>query len=336
MRSFWKTCCVLSEWMLALIVFCSLAQATTLNVVTSLSQSDPMYQGLLHFKQSVEATTGQAVQVRIFVGSQLGNDNDVLEQAMAGAPVAVLVDAGRLSFYQHEIGILSAPYLIDDVGQLDLLVKSPMFSRWADELSANAGIKILGFNWWQGERHILTNQPVHTPEDLKGIRLRTIGAPVWISTIGAMGATPTPLSWAEVYSGLQQRVIDGAEAQHAGTYGARLYEVIRFINKTRHIHLISGLVASQSWFDRLSSEHQMIVQQSALDAGAFATALVKAQQLDIENELVTSGIQLIEPDIDAFKRATETVYEELGYQGLHQKIQRYLAEHAHRLPVEVK
>ncbi|MFS1704622.1 C4-dicarboxylate TRAP transporter substrate-binding protein [Alteromonas sp. AMM-1] len=314
--------------LLAMQLSSSLVFANTLNVVTSLSQSDPMYQGLVYFKQSVERQTNNDISVRIFVGSQLGNDNDVLEQAMAGAPVAVLVDAGRLSFYQREIGILSAPYLIDKAEQLHLLVQSPMFEQWAGDLANSAGIKILGFNWWQGERHLLTNQPITTPADLDGIRLRTIGAPVWISTIRAMGATPTPLSWAEVYSGLQQRVIDGAEAQHAGTYGARLYEVIRYISKTRHIHLISGLVASQSWFSQLTPSQQAAVQQSAIDAGNYATSLVQARQRDIEQELEANGVQNITPNIDAFRRATKSVYDELGYDALYLDIQQYLAEQA--------
>lgn len=309
------------------------AQATTLNVVTALSQNDPMYQGLLRFKQAVEQGSDNQIKIRLFVGSQLGNDNDILEQAMAGAPVAVLVDAGRLSFYQPEIGVLSAPYLIDNVEQLNLLVQSPMFAQWANALATQSGIKVLGFNWWQGERHVLTNKSVFTPDDLDGVRLRTIGAPVWISTIRAMGATPTPLSWAEVYSGLQQRVIDGAEAQHAGTYGARLYEVIGYVNKTRHIHLISGLVASNHWFSRLSKAHQALVQKSAFDAGEFATSLVQARQSEIEQALAAAGVEIVEPDIDAFKHATQQVYTELGYENVYQRIQQYLAE---QMGVDIK
>ncbi|MCU4677703.1 C4-dicarboxylate TRAP transporter substrate-binding protein [Catenovulum sp. 2E275] len=309
-------------------LICSQAYANSqLNVVTSLSQSDPMYLGLVKFKQLVENKSGGELKIRIFIGSQLGNDNDILEQAMAGAHVAVLVDGGRLSFYQDEMGILGAPYLLDNINQLETLVNSPMFAAWSAALAKQSGIKILAFNWWQGERHILANKIVKKPADLSGIRLRTIGAPVWIETIKAMGATPTPLSWAEVYSGLQQKVIDGAEAQHAGTYGARLYEVISYINKTGHINLISGLVASNQWFEKLTIAQQNIVINAAQQAGLFATSLVKQKEAEIEQTLTEQGVEIIELDKTPFKVATSVVYKNLGYQDLHQQIQTYLDQH---------
>ncbi len=302
--------------------------AEQLNVVTSLSQSDPMYHGLIKFKQLVEQASNQSITIQIFIGSQLGNDNDILEQAMAGAPIAVLVDAGRLAFYQHEIGVVGAPYLLNNLAELSLLINSPIFANWSKQLAKDSGLKILAFNWWQGQRHVLANKIVRQPEDLAGIRLRTIGAPVWIETIQAMGATPTPLAWAEVYSGLQQQVIDGAEAQHAGTYGARLYEVISYINKTAHINLISGLVASNHWFEKLSLQQQQIILDSALVAGKFASDLVVEKESEIEAQLIAEGIKIITPDISEFRRATQVVYRNLGYQKLQQQIRTYLNQQA--------
>ncbi|WP_296052282.1 TRAP transporter substrate-binding protein DctP, partial [uncultured Alteromonas sp.] len=160
-------------------------KVASLNVVTSLSSSDPMYQGLLRFKQLVETQSDGSLTVNLFIGSQLGNDDDILEQAMAGAGIAVLVDGGRLSVYAHEMGILGAPYLVNNLTELQQLVGSDLFQQWNSNLQQNAGLRVLAFNWWQGARHLLTQQPVAQPEDLNGVRLRTISAPVWISTIEA-------------------------------------------------------------------------------------------------------------------------------------------------------
>ncbi|MDO6718656.1 C4-dicarboxylate TRAP transporter substrate-binding protein [Psychrosphaera sp. 1_MG-2023] len=297
-----------------------------LNVITSLSSSDPMYQGLLKFKQGVETATNKDIIVRIFVGSQLGSDNDILEQARAGANVAVLVDGGRLAIYQNEMGILGAPYLASGLAEVKKIVTSTVFNAWAAQLSQNAGLKVLSFNWWQGERHLLTHKEINHPDDLIGVRIRTIGAPVWLETIRALGATPTPLGWTEVYSALQQKVIDGAEAQHPGTWGSRLYEVITYITKTAHINLISGLVGSATWFDKLSIAHQLIVTEQAFLAGEFASQLNFDLLAEYETKMRDYGVVIHEVDTRAFIEATNKTYDVLGYTELRAKLKLSLKQ----------
>lgn len=295
-----------------------------LNVITALSQEDPMYQGLLRFKQEVEKRTNKEVNVRIFYGSQLGSDTDILEQARAGANVAVLVDAGRLSVYTNPLGILGAPFLVNGLGQARQLVTSPLFAQWEADLKHSAQLQILSFNWWQGQRHLLTQKPISVPADLNGVRLRTIGAPVFIETIRAMGATPTPMSWTEVYPALQQRVIDGAEAQHQATYNARLYEVIPHITKTAHINLMTGLVASAKWFQDLPKPYQEIVRQAALSAGDYASQLTQDSQKEYEEKMQAAGTQIHEIDVTDFKTATRSVYSLLGYEELKKQVDNIL------------
>lgn len=296
-----------------------------INVITALSPDDPMYQGLQHFKNNVEATTDNKVTVRIFYGSQLGSDEDIIEQARAGANVAVLIDGGRLSVYTKALGILGAPYLVSGRKEARALVTSDLFQRWATELKRDAQLQVLSFNWWQGERHLLTHIPIDSPTDLRGVRIRTIGAPVFIETIKAMGATPTPLSWAEVYPALQQKVVDGAEAQHQATFGARLYEVIPHITKTRHINLMTGLVASAEWFEQLPEHYQAEVVKAALAAGDYATELTAESERHYEDKMREAGVVIKKLDISAFVAATEQVYEILDYTELRQDVNRTLA-----------
>src|SRR5690606_8632279 len=141
--------------------------------------------------------------------------------------VAVISDAGRLANMIPEIGILAAPYVADDYEEANKIVDSDLFKSWGDELAEKHNLQIISFNWYQGERHLLTNKLIETPEDLKGVQLRTPGTPVMLETIKAMGASPVGMPWAEVYPGIQQGVIDGAEAQHPATYGANLHEVVK-------------------------------------------------------------------------------------------------------------
>jgi tripartite ATP-independent transporter DctP family solute receptor len=302
----------------------ALAADYTLSVNTALAQQDPLYKGLEEFKQGVEKRSAGKLAVRLFPGSQLGKDEDVLEQARAGAPVAVVVDGGRLAVFVKEFGILGGPYLAQGFEGIRKVVTSPLFDQWAEKLRTASGHQVLSFNWWQGERHVLTNKPVATPADLNGVRLRTPGAPVWMETIRAMGATPTPMGWSEVYTGLQQKVIDGVEAQDPASFGSRLYEVTSHLTKTGHINLITGIVTSAAWFDKLPAEYRQILREESLKAGDSASRATEASLADYEKQMREKGMTIAEIDTKPFRDATQPVYEKLGYTELHKEVEKLL------------
>lgn len=301
------------------------AQNWVLSVNTALTTDDPMYKGLEKLKEAVESKSNGEVGIRLFSGSQLGKDEDVLEQARAGANVAVLVDGGRLAEFAPELGILGAPYLVDDFDQMRKVVTSDLFESWVEKLRKASGHQILAFNWYQGHRHLLTNKAVKAPADLAGIRMRTPGAPVWMETIRAMGATPTPMGRTEVYSALQQGVIDAAEAQMPAVYGSRLYEVVDHITKTGHFFLITGLVTSANWFDTLPEKYQKLVREEALAAGDFGSQLTIDSLAVYEKKMKDSGVTITELDKTPFKEATKAVYEKLGLKDLRAQVDAVLA-----------
>lgn len=301
----------------------ALAQAQ-LNINTALSTDDPIYKGLERMRDKVAERSQGKLTIRIFPGSQLGKDEDVLEQARAGASVAVVVDGGRLAVFVKEFGILSAPYLASGFEGIRKVVTSPLFAEWEKKLKATSGHQVLSFNWWQGDRHLLTNKPVKVPADLAGVRMRTPGAPVWMETIRAMGATPTALGWGEVYPALQQGVIDAAEAQHPATYGARLYEVTKHLTKTSHFNLITGIVTSAIWFDKLSPELQTILREESLAAGDYASKATEESLAKFEAEFKAKGMTVAEVDRAPFIAATKGVYDKLGYGELRTQVEALL------------
>jgi len=299
---------------------------TVLNVNTALTIDDPMYAGLERFKAAVEKRSAGKLTVRIFPGSQLGKDEDVLEQARAGANVAVLVDGGRLAPFVKEFGILGAPYLYDNYDQVLKLEATPLFASWTQKLRNASNHQVLSFNWFQGHRHVLTNVPVKSPADLKGIRMRTPGAPVWLETVRALGATPTGMPWSEVYSALQTKVIDGAEAQHPAVYGAKLYEVVKYITKTEHIFLITGLVTSRAWFDKLPADQQQILREESFAAGKWASEKTLESLADYEKKLKEKGVTIAEIDKTPFRNASAAVYQTLGYNDLRAEVNKALGK----------
>ena len=303
----------------------TLAADQTLSINTALTTSDPLYKGLESFRDAVAQRSNGTIEVKLFPNSQLGPDEDVLEQARAGAPVAVVVDGGRLAVFQKEFGVLGAPYLASGYDGMRKVVTSPLFEEWVGKLRDASGHQVLSFNWWQGERELWTNKPVATPADLAGVRMRTPGAPVWMETIKAMGATPTPMPFAEVYSALQQNVIDAVEAQLPAGKGAKLPEVTKNLTKTGHINLITGLVTSAAWFDSLTPEQQTILREEALKAGDVASYGTRDSLAAIEADLKAQGMTVAVIDVTPFKEATAGVYDALGYGDLRDQLQAIAA-----------
>jgi tripartite ATP-independent transporter DctP family solute receptor len=304
----------------------ALAADYTLSVNTALATNDPLYKGLEAFRDNVATASAGKIEVKLFPNSQLGPDEDVLEQARAGAPVAVVVDGGRLAAFVNEFGVLGAPYLASGYDGIRKVVVSPLFEEWVQKLHAASGHQILSFNWWQGERHLWTKKPVAVPADLAGSRMRTPGAPVWVETVTAMGAVPTPLPFAEVYSALEQSVIDSLEAQLPAGRGANLHEVTSHLTKTGHINLLTGLVTSGPWFDTLPADLQKVLRDEALKAGDIASYGTQDALASIEAELVERGMTVSEIDVTPFKEATAGVYDKLGYGELRDQLQAIAAQ----------
>ncbi len=298
----------------------ALADDFVLNVNTPLDEQDPLWKGLEAFKARVETRTDGKLRIRLYSGSKLGKDEELLAVARTGQPYAIVTDGGRLAVFAKEFGVLGAPYLANGYEGVRKVVTSDLFAGWTETLRKTAGLQILSFNWWQGERHLLTNKPVTSPADLKGLKLRTPGAPVWTETVRAMGATPVAMGWSEVRTAIEHRIIDGAEAQHPATYGAKLYDVVKTVTKTGHINLITGIVTSAAWFDGLPEDYRRILREESLKAGDEASRATSGQLADFEARMKAQGVTIADIDVTPFREATAAVYEKLGYKELREQV----------------
>lgn len=309
------------------LAFASPALAeTTLRIGTVLAPDDPMGQGLDKFAAEVKEATGGEVVVEVFHNSQLGDTTEMLDQARAGANVGTVTDVARLSSFVPSLAIMSAPFLFDTYEQADKFALSDAYLGWGDELAEKAGLVMLASNWYQGARHALTQKPIATPADLAGVRMRTIGAPVWIETIRAMGAEPTPIAWGEVYSALQLGSIDAAEAQPTAIWGAKLYEVIKYVTKTGHIQLVTALVISADSWNQLSDEHKAIVRQLAVENGRYASGLTIELGEEAMTKVADTGVEINEVDLAPFKDAVAGVYSLLELEKEAEIVKGVLAE----------
>ena len=308
------------------MVLATASQAeTTLRIGTVLSPNDPMGQGLDKFKADVAAATKGEVNIEVFHNSQLGDTTEMIDQARAGAHVGTITDVARLSSFVPSLAILSAPFLFENYQQADKFASSKEYLAWASQLEEKAGLVMIASNWYQGARHALTQKAIASPSDLSGVRMRTIGAPVWIETIRAMGAKPTPIAWGEVYSALQLGTIDAAEAQPTAIWGAKLYEVIKHVTKTGHIQLVTALVVSAEGWKQISPENQKIVRRLAVENGRFASDLTIKLGSEALDKVAAAGVIVSDVDLAPFKAAVESVYALLKLEEEAAVVKRVLA-----------
>jgi len=296
----------------ALMTQGSVAATYTLRLGHVLAPTDPLSIAADGMKAAIEERSNGEIEVQIFTNSQLGDTQDMLDQAQAGANIGTFAEASRFSPQVPAFNVLVAPYAFRNVNELVEFVEGPTFAKWNDELIEKTGLTILSFNWYQGARNFLTKKPISVPADLEGVRIRTIGQPLWVSTIEAMGAVPTPMAWAEVYPSIQTGAIDGAEAQPAAVWGAKLYEVVSNITVTEHIYLMSGLVVSDAWLKSLPEDLQTIVREEAVRWGNEALKANVEGEDKIFADITAAGVSIDRIDTTPFQEAVKPVYEELG------------------------
>ncbi len=278
-----------------------------------LSASEPFHQGFLNWAKRVNERTKGGLQIQVFHSAQLGVEEDIIEQLKMGANVGQNTDSARLGMYVPDIAVMNAPYFVETIDEVAKLKNLPSIKKWQKELEDKHGIKILSFGWIQGLRHMVTNKPIKTPGDLKGLRIRTPGAPIWQESIRSLGAAPVALPFGEVYMGMQQGAVDGADLVYRNVTGAKLYEAAKYMSETKHILLINFEIVGKRFFDSLPANYQKILVEECDKAGLEASRVMETEVLELKKLIAKSGMTIVEDvDIAAFKKAGEGAYKALN------------------------
>jgi tripartite ATP-independent transporter DctP family solute receptor len=285
-----------------------------------LAETEPFHQGFLDWAEAVEERTDGNLTIEVYPSAQLGVEEDIIEQIQGGANIGQNTDAARLGQYVEEIAVMNGPYFVDDLEEVEALQDSETLQGYLDELESQ-GLKVLSFNWVQTHRHFFTNKEIDTPEDLSGLRIRTPGAPIWQESIRALGAEPVAMDFGEVYPGIQQGAVDGAELVYANIPAASLFEVLSHANETGHILLINFEVVSSEWFDSLPTEYQEVLVEEADRAGRETSQAMEEDIDAVKAEIESQGMTINDdPDVDAFREAGEAAYESLGLTDVKEQI----------------
>lgn len=291
------------------------------------SDKEPVHQAIEHFAEKVAERTDGRVNITVFANAQLGSNPEVYEQMRAGAPIMTVSDPGYLSDFVPDFGVLGGPYLMEDPRDFSKIVESDLYADMKDRLRDESQIELLSLNWLFGSRHLISDKPISTPDDIAGMTFRTPPNIMWVETFNSMGARPTQLAWAEVYSGLSAGVVEGAEAPLPSIYGAKLHEVKKVISMTGHFKGFTGLVINADYFATLPEDIQTIMEEEAIAAGVFMTDLMLNSEEEWVTKLEAEGVTFNrEVDIPAFQEKTAVTYTKFPdwTPGLYEKVREIL------------
>lgn len=285
-----------------------------------LAATEPFHQGFLKWAEAVKERTNGGLTIEVYPGSQLGVEEDILEQAKQGVNVGHNTDSARLGMYVEEVAVMNGPYFVENLEEVQMLKNSATLQSYIDEVESY-GLKVISYNWVQTLRHFFTNVEIDHPDDLKGLRIRTPGSPIWQESVRALGAEPVAMNFGDMYSGIQQGAVDGAELVYANIPGGKLFEVLKYANETGHILLINFQVVSADWFNSLPEEYQTILMEECDKAGIEVSEQMQANIETIKADLVSKGMIINDdPDVEAFKAAGEKAYEVLNLTEVKAKI----------------
>ena len=282
----------------------------------TLTEQDPFHGAYLKWAEAVSEKTNGKLVIDVYPNSQLGVEEDVLEQMKQGTNVGWQTDAARLGNYVNEFSVLLAPYFLESLDEVKQLVEgSPTIDGWEQKLEAVHNIKVISFAYVQGYRNIFSNKKGTSPAELKGMQIRTAGAPIWVSGVNSLGCTAVSLAYGEMYNGIQTKVVDGCELPYIAANNLKIQEVAKYILETQHFFQNNFMVCSAEWFDALPEEYQKILTEECDKAGLEVSEQMAKDTDAAKQAMIDAGMEYVpyeEMDIAAFKEASKKAYEELN------------------------
>jgi TRAP-type transport system periplasmic protein len=240
----------------------------TLRFATVNPKGHPIVVGMEKFAELVGQKSGGKIKVQLFPGSQLGGDVEVLASVQGGTIDLTSMNSGILQNQVKEFAVVDFPFLFNNGKEADAVLDGAVGKTLADKLPAK-GLVSLAY-WELGFRNVTNSKrPITKADDIVGLKLRVLQSPIYVDTFKALGANPVPMAFAEVYSGLEQKTIDGQENPVTVILANRLNEVQKYMTLTRHIFNPQSVLMSKKTWDRLSKDEQAIITAAAKEATTY-------------------------------------------------------------------
>jgi len=259
------------------------------------------------FKDMVEAESSGAIEVQLFPAGQLGGERELIESAKLGTLQMCMV-SGAVAGYFKPAMVLDIPYLFSSAP----VAWKVLDGAFGDELSAallkQTGLRNLAYGETGFRNFTNSKKPVHSPADLSGLKIRVMETPLYVTMVKSLGAAPTPIAWPEVYTSLQQGVVDGQENPVGTIIQAKFAEVQKYLTLDGHTYGADFLLINDGFFKGLSEEHQEIIKRAAIVAGTVSRAIQELSSAMGVSKLKEAGMQVYAPTAKEraeFKKATQ-------------------------------
>ena len=278
-----------------------------------LSSSSEFHLMAERFRDLMRERTGGRFRVVIYPSGQLGGERVAFEQIQAGAVHLAITGTPVLSGWVPEGQMFDLPFLFETRDHGLSVMNGPMGDAWRDLLLKRTGVRSLGFLDY-GFRHVYNRRrPVEAPGDLAGLKLRVLQNATYLAAYSALGVQATPMNYGEVYSALQQGVIDGGEANAIGFVSSRLYEVASFYSFTSITYNPITLLVNEPFYQALPQEIQETVDRSVTDALAYQSEVARQMEADALEEMRANDVEISRPNLAPFAPAVKPrVWDELA------------------------
>ena len=276
------------------------------------------------FAERVAERSEGRLRVKLYPGGQLGDDRETVEGLKLRSIDMTVMGCALIGWYAPEYGLVEAPFVWRDYEHIDRVWRGEIGDDLRDTMRERAGVEMLHL-WYRGPRYLTTtSKKIHTPEDLRGLKLRVPELEVYLKSWQTFGANTTPLPFTDMFMALKLGVVEGQENPLATIYGNNLHEVQKYIMETKHLIGFYVFCTGPYLDERFTAEEQKIILDAARDATEWHNQEVERAEAEYREKLVEAGVEFVPVDREAFlslaKEKIPAQFEETWKPGLYRRI----------------
>jgi len=282
----------------ALLATTALSADVTLKLGHLANEENTWHKAAVKFGEELSALTEGRIEVQVFPNESLGKEIDLINGMQLGT-ADMTITGESLQNWAPLAALLAVPYAYESIEEMDTVASGEIGDRIEQQIVEKAQIRPIAY-FARGPRHLTSNRPVKTPEDLNGLRMRVPNVPLFVSVWSALGAQPAPMAFSEVFTSLQNGTIEAQENPLALIQAASFHEVQDYVNLTEHVHSWIYLTISELTWSNLSPEDQEAVLEAARRAQEYERGLFVEEETKLAEELKAAGMEFVEVDKEAF------------------------------------